>query len=105
VDARTALGATSPRLAMAGSSQVMQSAVGSLTALSQVGQGHLASSAGTPAQQPVAPGSTGSAGSGATSGGSSTSAAQARLAALKERPVTHPTADESAEADKGGKAK
>lgn len=104
VDARTALGATSPRVAMAGSSQVMQSAVGSLTALSQVGQGHLASSAGTPAQ-PAATGSTGGTASGATSGGSSSSTAQARLAALKERPVTHPTADESAEADKGGKGK
>lgn len=82
----------------------MQSAVGSLTALSQVGQGHLASSAGTPAQ-PAATGSTGGTASGATSGGSSSSTAQARLAALKERPVTHPTADESAEADKGGKGK
>ena len=77
VDARTALGATSPRVAMAGSSQVMQSAVGSLTALSQVGQGHDALG--------LAPGR--------------------QLAALKARPVTHPTADESAEADKGGKGK
>lgn len=104
VDARTALGTTSPR-AVVGSSQVMQSAVGSLTALSQVGQGHLTSAAGMSAQQPSAPGSPGGAGSGATSGGSSTSTAQARLAALKERSVTHPTVDESAEADKGGKAK
>lgn len=105
VDARTALGTTSPRVAMAGSSHVMQSAVGSLTALSQVGQSHLTSSAGTTAQQPAAPGNTGGAGSGATPGGSSTSTAQARLAALKERPVTDPAADDSAEADEGGKGK
>jgi len=84
-DARAALGAAATRPAMA-TSQVLQSAVGSLTALGQVGHGAPGIASGV-APQPASPaGGGGPGGSSAGGSGSSTvtaSSASSRLSAVK----------------------